>query len=131
MAVAALGHDAPMILVRLAELFAVLACCVARPAIPVRFPGYGLMVMTLDALPFVAVRMLGMLKHDIRPGGAAERDGLGGFRDHGRLARTMIRHIALGEKREEDENDDDTCWKPSLHINLLTGTPLELISTSR
>ncbi len=90
-----------MILVRLAELLAILACCVARPAIPVRLPGYGLMVMTLDALPFVAVRMLGMLKHYIRPGGAAaEGDGLGRFRDYRKLTRAMIRHIALGEERQ-------------------------------
>jgi hypothetical protein len=111
-----------MILVRLAEFFAVLARCVARPAIPVRFPGYGLMVMTLDALPFVALRMLGMLEHDIRPGGAAERDGPGRFGDYRQLAGAVTGYIALGEERQEDENDDDACRKHSLHINLLAGT---------
>jgi len=104
----ALGHDTSMVFNCGTKLFPILACRMALSAVPMRLPGNGLVVVAFDAHPLVAFRMLRMLKCDIRPGDAADRDRLGRGRNLGLLAGSLMRNIALGQERKENEKNSNS-----------------------
>jgi len=104
MAIVTLGHDASVRLNRGTKLFPVLACRVAGSAVPVRCPSNGLMIMTFDTLPMVAIRMLLVFKDDVRPCTPCEYNRLVRYRNLSLLARAVIRNTALKKQSEETTN---------------------------
>jgi hypothetical protein len=121
-AIVALGHGTSVILNRITKLFPILACRVTSSAVPVRLPGNGLVIVTLNALPIKPIWMLLMFKYDIRPFTAQEGDGRVGCRNLNLLAGPVIRNTTLSQ--ESDETKDKSYFqRESPHKTLLWHNP--------